>query len=106
MNFLKLLNADIKEQILEQYMKFSSLVTVDELEEHFQKVFACLSEQEQKQIKALLRRLRKWKGIGDHSAKELLLRVGQLWAASEEIWRKEKAEESEKFIRNKRGYFP
>jgi len=93
MNFLEIksLEEDIKERILERYMKIHSLLPTFLLEEHFQKVFARLSEKEQKETKALLRRFKKWKGIGDLSGKELLLRIGQLLVISEEIWQEEKA---------------
>jgi len=92
MNFLEIksLEEDIREQILERYMEIHSLIASFELEAHFERIFARLSEKERKQTRVLLRCLRKWRGIGDLSAKELLLRIGQLWAVSEEIWRKEK----------------
>jgi len=100
---MKLLKEDIKEELLSRYMEILSLCPSDELEAHFEAVMSRLSEEERKETRALLRSLSKWKGVGPLSAKEMLLRIGQLWVVSEdEIWRKFKARTMEIPFQNRK----
>jgi len=93
---MKLSKEEIREEIKERYIEIYGLLEPNELETHLKSILKQLPEKEEEQAKAILRTFGEWKGIGPLSARELLLRIGQIWAVGEdEIWRKFKAPEEE-----------